>query len=37
MADMVSMAREVYWAMAARPRQLAIRFVAEWNLTDCAE
>jgi hypothetical protein len=34
--DMVWMAREMDWTMDARPRRLAIKFVADWNLDDCS-
>lgn len=34
-ADMVSMAHEMDWAMDTRPRRLAIRFVADWDLDAC--
>ena len=34
-AEMVSMARDMYWDMDTRPRRLAIKFVGDWNLDDC--
>jgi hypothetical protein len=35
-ADMAWMAREMSFEMDGKPRRLSIKFVADWNLDDCA-